>query len=73
MSSIRNTQYLTVLRVFAGIQKFELSVSIWLREGIAIPLNTAKYYMGTRLNTSCQAGQADFVQTAIVTSNSHAM
>ena len=36
-------------------------------------LNTAKYYMGTRLNTSCQAGQADFVQTVIVTSNSHAM
>ena len=29
--------------------KFDPSVSIWLHEGIAIPLNTVKYYMGTRL------------------------
>ena len=49
MSSIHNTQYLTVLTVFASIQKFDPSISIWLREGIAIPLNTAKYYTGTRL------------------------
>ena len=41
--------------VFDGIEgigrssKLDPSVSIWSREGIAIPLNTAKYYMGTSL------------------------
>ena len=41
--------------VFDGIEgicwysKFDLRVSIWLHEGIAIPLNTTKYYMGTSL------------------------
>ena len=48
--------------VFDGIEvicrysKSDLSVSIWLRKGIAIPLNTAKYYTGTRLK--------NFIQTA---------
>ena len=42
--------------VFDGIEgicrysKFDPSVSIWLHEGIAIPSNTAKYYMATSLN-----------------------
>ena len=33
-SSIHNTQNLTVLGVFDGIQKFDPSISIWLHEGI---------------------------------------
>ena len=41
--------------VFDGIKgicrysKFVPSVSVWLHEGIAILLNTVKYYMGPRL------------------------
>ena len=52
---VNRNEFFLQYPVFDGIEgicrhsKFDLSVSIWLREGIAIPLNTAKYYMGTRL------------------------
>ena len=53
---VNRNEFYSQYPVFDGIEgicqysKFDLSVSIWLCEGIAIPLNTVKYYMGTRLN-----------------------
>ena len=41
-SFIRNTQY----------SKCDPSVSTWLREGIAIPLNTAKFYKQIKCDTT---------------------
>ena len=52
---VNRNQLYSQYPVFDGIEgifrysKFDLSVSIWLCEGIAIPLNTAKYYMATSL------------------------
>ena len=44
-----NSEFYSQYPVFDGIEgicrysKFDPSVSIWLREGIAVPLNTVKY------------------------------
>ena len=52
---VNRNEFYSQYPVFDGIEgicrysKFDMSVSIWLREGIAIPLNTVKYYVGTSL------------------------
>ena len=54
-SIVNRNEFYLQYPVFDGIEgicqysKSDPSVSIWLHKGIAIPLNTVKYYMGTSL------------------------